>query len=163
MRTGHELCRATAGKAGPRLPEGKLMLRAIVIASAIGLAAPSYAQVKVITGDVEHVYGPGGEILDSPELRALAAPSSPQVKVITGDVEHVYGPGGEILDSPELRAKNQREMRGEERPATLPEQQSLSVQQSGPSRAPNSWWRYQPPTSWWNNNGYTPPKSAWSQ
>jgi hypothetical protein len=105
------------------------MLRAIVIASAIGLAAPSYAQVKVITGDVEHVYGPGGE----------------------------------ILDSPELRAKNQREMRGEERPATLPEQQSLSVQQSGPSRAPNSWWRYQPPTSWWNNNGYTPPKSAWSQ
>ena len=119
----------SSGKAGPRLPEGKLMLRAIVIASAIGLAAPSYAQVKVITGDVEHVYGPGGE----------------------------------ILDSPELRAKNQREMRGEERPATLPEQQSLSVQQSGPSRAPNSWWRYQPPTSWWNNNGYTPPKSAWSQ
>ena len=39
------------------------MLRAIVIATAIGLAAPSYAQVRVITGDVEHYYGPGGEIL----------------------------------------------------------------------------------------------------
>jgi hypothetical protein len=32
------------------------MLRAIVIATAIGLAAPSYAQVRVITGDIEHVY-----------------------------------------------------------------------------------------------------------
>ena len=52
------------------LREGKLMLRAIVIATAIGLAAPSYAQVRVITGDVEHIYGPGGEILDSPQLRA---------------------------------------------------------------------------------------------
>ena len=39
-------------------------MRAIVIATVIGLAAPSYAQVKVITGDVEHIYGPGGEILD---------------------------------------------------------------------------------------------------
>ena len=37
------------------------MLRAIVIATAFGLVAPSYAQVKVITGDVEHIYGPGGE------------------------------------------------------------------------------------------------------
>ena len=45
------------------------MLRAIVTATAIGLAAPSYAQVKVITGDVEHVYGPGGEILDDRSLR----------------------------------------------------------------------------------------------
>ena len=105
------------------------MLRAIVIATAIGLAAPSYGQVRVITGDVEHVYGPGGE----------------------------------ILDSPELRAKNQREMRSEERPPRPREQQRLSVQQSGPSRTPNSWWRYQPPKSWWNSNGYTPPESAWSQ
>ena len=44
------------------------MLRAISIATAIGLAAPSYAQVRVITGDVEHHYGPGGEILDDPQL-----------------------------------------------------------------------------------------------
>jgi hypothetical protein len=41
------------------------MLRAIVIATAIGLAAPSYAQVRIITGDVEHYYGPGGELLDT--------------------------------------------------------------------------------------------------
>ena len=166
MRTRYELCLAKPAKLEPRLPEGILMLRAIVVATAIGLAAPSYAQVRVITGDVEHVYGPGGEILDSPEIGALAAPSYGHVKVITGGVEHVYGPGGEILDSPELRAKNQRakrQTRDEERPAGPPEQQRLSVWQNGPSRAPNSWWRYQPPKSWWNNNGYTPPESAWTQ
>ena len=55
------------------LREGKLMLRAIVIATAIGLAAPSYAQVRVITGDVEHIYGPGGEIL---EVRSLGQRTS---------------------------------------------------------------------------------------
>jgi len=108
------------------------MLRAIVIASAVGLAAPSYAQVKVITGDIEHVYGPGGE----------------------------------ILDDPQLRAKNQRAKR-QMRSTAPAEQQRLSVQQSGPYQAPNSWWsndaaRRQPPNSWWNNNGYEPPKSVWS-
>jgi len=111
------------------------MLRAIVIATAIGLAAPSYAQVRIITGDVEHYYGPGGEILDT-----------------------------------QLREKNQRakrQMRSEEKIAGPGEQQRLSVQQSVPRRAPDSWWsddaaRRQPPKSWWNNNGYEPPKSAWS-
>jgi hypothetical protein len=73
----------------------------------------------------------------------LAAPSYAQVKVITGDVEHVYGPRGEILDSPELVAKNKRakrQMRREERVAGPVEQQRLSIQQSGPSRVPDSWW-----------------------
>ena len=105
-------------------------MRAIVIVTAIGLAAPSYAQVRVITGDVEHIYGPGGE----------------------------------ILDDPQLRAKNQRasQTRSEQGGVGPVEQQRLSVQQSGPRRAPNSWPRYQPPKSWWNNNNYEPPKSAWS-
>jgi hypothetical protein len=111
---------------------GQIMLRAIVTATAIGLAAPSYAQVKVITGDVEHVYGPRGK----------------------------------VLDDPQLKAKNQRARR--QTPSAGPvEQQRLSVQQSGPSRVPNSWWsndaaRRQAPKSWWNNNGYQPPTSAWS-
>ncbi|MGY4505257.1 hypothetical protein ACVWYH_009214 [Bradyrhizobium sp. GM24.11] len=101
----------------------------------------------------------------------LAAPSYAQVKVITGDIEHVYGPKGEILDSPELVAKNQRakrQLRNDERVAGPSEQQRLSIQQSRPSRAPDSWWsndaaRRQPPKSWWNNGGYQPPKSAWEQ
>jgi hypothetical protein len=100
----------------------------------------------------------------------LVAPSYAQVRVITGDVEHYYGPGGEILDNPQLREENQRakrQMRSEEKIAGPVGQQRLSVQQSGPRRAPNSWWsddaaRRQPPKSWWNNNGYEPPKSAWS-
>jgi len=49
--------------------EGKLMLRAIVTATAIGLSVPSYAQVKVITGDTERTYGPGGKLLHTQQLK----------------------------------------------------------------------------------------------
>lgn len=45
------------------------MLKAIVV-TAIGSTAPSYAQVRVITADVEHIYGSEGEILDDPQFRA---------------------------------------------------------------------------------------------
>lgn len=35
------------------------------------VASPSIAQqVRVITGDIEHIYGPGGVVLDDAELRA---------------------------------------------------------------------------------------------
>jgi hypothetical protein len=47
-----------------------LLLRTTLIAAALGFAAPAYAQVRVITGDVEHVYGAGGQLLDDEELRA---------------------------------------------------------------------------------------------
>jgi hypothetical protein len=44
---------------------------AFLIIAAIGLAAPAYAQsVRVITGDIEHIYGPGGKLLDDDALRA---------------------------------------------------------------------------------------------
>ena len=73
-------------------------------------------------------------------------------------------------------------------PSARPVEQKLSIQQSRPSRVPDSWWsndaarrespksawdsngyqspksawnNYQPPTSWWSNNGYQPPVS-WS-
>ena len=92
------------------------------------------------------------------------------VRVFSGIQEHVYGLGGQILDSPELRAKNERAgqvlaKKGFTRPT---EQQSLSIQRTNPSRVPNSRWsndaaRLQPPKSWWNDNGYKPPESAWSQ
>jgi hypothetical protein len=42
-----------------------------LIVAAMGLAAPAYAQsVRVITGDIEHIYGPGGQLLDDDALRA---------------------------------------------------------------------------------------------
>jgi hypothetical protein len=44
---------------------------AFLIVAAIGLAAPAYAQsVRVISGDIEHIYGPGGKLLDDDALRA---------------------------------------------------------------------------------------------
>jgi len=47
------------------------MLRAFFIATCLAAASPSLAQqVRVITGDIEHIYGPGGEVLDDAELRA---------------------------------------------------------------------------------------------
>ena len=107
-----------------------------------------------------------------PFILAIAIAAVPccaqDVRVFSGDQEHVYGPGGRLVDGPELRAKNERarQMLSEKvRPA---ERQSFSIQQSDPSRVPNSWWsndaaRLQPPQSWWNSNGYQPPKSAWSQ
>jgi 2-methylcitrate dehydratase PrpD len=48
---------------------GKL-LSATLIAATLALVAPAYAQVRVITRDTEHVYGPGGQLLDDAELRA---------------------------------------------------------------------------------------------
>jgi hypothetical protein len=47
------------------------MLKVIAFLAAIVTATSSYAQeVRVIGGGVEHVYGPGGQLRDSPELRA---------------------------------------------------------------------------------------------
>jgi hypothetical protein len=49
-------------------PMGKLL--SATIAATLALVAPAYAQVRVITGDTEHAYGPGGQLLDDAELRA---------------------------------------------------------------------------------------------
>jgi hypothetical protein len=47
------------------------MLRAVLIATSLVLASSSFAQqVRVISGDIEHVYGPGGELLDDANLQA---------------------------------------------------------------------------------------------
>src|SRR4051812_34112134 len=47
------------------------MLKGIAIAASIITTAPSYAQdVRVFNGGTEHIYGRGGQVLDSPELRA---------------------------------------------------------------------------------------------
>lgn len=47
------------------------MLRALLIAAFLAAATPCFAQqVRVIAGGVEHVYGPGGELLDNPDLQA---------------------------------------------------------------------------------------------
>jgi hypothetical protein len=47
------------------------MLRAALIVTSLAEAMPCFAQqVRVITGDIEHVYGPGAQILDDADLQA---------------------------------------------------------------------------------------------
>lgn len=48
------------------------MLRAVLMAASLALAGrPCLAQeVRVITGDIEHVVGPGGKVLDDADLQA---------------------------------------------------------------------------------------------
>jgi hypothetical protein len=47
------------------------MLRAVLITASMAVAMPCSAQqVRVITGDIEHVYGSGGELLDNADLQA---------------------------------------------------------------------------------------------
>jgi len=47
------------------------MIKVLVISVAVVTAVPCYAQeVRVISGDIEHVYGPGGQILDDADLQA---------------------------------------------------------------------------------------------
>jgi hypothetical protein len=46
------------------------MMRAVLIATSLAVAMPCFAQqVRVINGDFEHVYGPGGELLDNADLQ----------------------------------------------------------------------------------------------
>ena len=43
----------------------------LIVAAMMGLAAPAYAQsVRVINGDIEHIYGSGGQLLDDDALSA---------------------------------------------------------------------------------------------
>jgi hypothetical protein len=47
------------------------MMRAVLIATSLAVAMPCFAQgVRVISGDIEHLYGPGGELLDDTDLQA---------------------------------------------------------------------------------------------
>ena len=47
------------------------MLRAALVALSLAVAMPCFAQqVRVITGEIEHVYGLGGKVLDDADLQA---------------------------------------------------------------------------------------------
>jgi hypothetical protein len=47
------------------------MLRAALIATSLATAMPCFAQeVRVITGDIEHVYGSHAQVLDDADLQA---------------------------------------------------------------------------------------------
>jgi hypothetical protein len=79
------------------------------------------------------------------------------VRVFSGDQEHVYGPGGQLV--------RRSGASGKERAGSPDGQFTRPAEQQGlPIQPPNSSWsNYRAPNSWWNSNGYQPPKSAWSE
>ena len=58
------------GAADPGQEGVSRMLKAVLIAASMAVAMPCFAQqVRVFKGDLEHVYGPGGELLDDAALQ----------------------------------------------------------------------------------------------
>jgi hypothetical protein len=110
------------------------MIKLPIILATVTVAVPCYAQdVRVFSGSQEHVYGPGGQLVDSPELRAKNE-----------------------------RARQVQAKKGPAAQQSLSIQQGNPSQVPN-SWWSNDAARLQPPKSWWNNNGYKPPESAWSQ
>ena len=57
------------------------MLRAVLIATSLVASSSTFAQqVRVISGDIEHVYGPGGRLLDDADLQARNQRASEQMQ-----------------------------------------------------------------------------------
>ena len=112
------------------------MIKVPVILASVIAVVPCHAQdVRVFSGSQEHVYGSGGQLLDSPELRAKNERSRQMPakrSVIPVDQQGLS-----------IQRNN---------PSRVPN-----------SWWSNDAARLQPPKSWWNNNGYKPPESAWSQ
>jgi hypothetical protein len=103
------------------------MLKVIAISAAIVAATSSYAQeVRVFQpGGIEHVYGPGGQLRDSPELRAKNQRAERQMREEQGDG-----------------------------PPNFDQQRTVTVETSR-SQTPRSWWNQvpqQPPKSWWSDS-----------
>jgi hypothetical protein len=126
------------------------MLRGFFITICLVAASPSVAQqVRVITGDIEHVYGPGGQVLDDAKLREK-----------------------------NRRAERQMQEQGanadfDQRQSFQTRRGSWNVQSWGSENSsqqpPQSWWNVenshrQVPQSWWSvdNNRSQAPKSAWA-
>ena len=110
------------------------MIKLPIILAIVTVAVPCYAQdVRVFSGCQEHVYGPGGQLVDSPELRAK-----------------------------NQRARQMQAKKGPAEQRSLQIQQSNPSQVPN-SWWSNDAARVQLPKSWWNRNGYKPPKSAWTQ
>jgi hypothetical protein len=54
----------------------------LIVVAAMGSAAPAYAQsVRVINGNIERFYGPGGQLLDDDVLRARNEPAERELQV----------------------------------------------------------------------------------
>ena len=60
------------------------MIKVLVISVAVVAAVPCCAQeVRVISGAIEHVYGPGGQLLDDADLQARNQRASEQAEKLS--------------------------------------------------------------------------------
>jgi hypothetical protein len=111
----------------------------VVLAAVIAAGSCNAQDVRVFNGDQQHVYGPGGKVLDSPELRAK---------------------------NERARQMYEQELAKPEQQRVPIQQNGAAAQRHAPKSWWDSN-GYAPPMSasksWWNNNGYQPPKSAWSE
>jgi hypothetical protein len=72
------------------------MLRAVLIATSLVLASSSFAQqVRVISGDVEHVYGRGGELLDDADQQARSHRAREHMQAVPRRLRGCEGPSRE--------------------------------------------------------------------
>jgi hypothetical protein len=120
------------------------MLRAILMTAILVAAVPCFAQqVRVITGDIEHVYGPDGQLLDDAKLRAKNRRAERQVREQRVKAD---------LDQQRQRAWGV---------------QSWWCQDNGCQQSPKSAWsdpntpRQAPRSVWSNPSNQQPPKSWW--
>jgi len=78
------------------------MIKVLVISVAVVAAVPCYAQeVRVISGAIEHVYGPGGQLLDDGDLQARNQRASEQAEKLSierrkAEAESPQASGGNI-------------------------------------------------------------------
>jgi hypothetical protein len=135
------------------------MLKAIMVTIAVVVSAPSFAQqVRVITGDIEHVYGPGGEFLDDAKLRAKNRRAERQMQEQTARTD-----------------QNSRQARQSSR--NIESWWSEDSHQQPPKSVwsdpniqplPESAWRdphnhqQSPKSQWADPNNQQPPKSQWA-
>ena len=63
---------------------GVVMIKVLTISVAVVTAVPCYSQeVRVISGAIEHVYGPGGQLLDDGDLQARNQRASEQAEKLS--------------------------------------------------------------------------------
>ena len=109
------------------------MSKPIFVAAFLIAAAPCFAQqVRVINGDIEHIYGPNGQLLDDAELRAKNERAQRQMQKPKANTDQ--GPVTSDNYQPPISAWRDPKI--------------------DPGQLPNSAWgdskNRQQPQSWWN-------------
>jgi hypothetical protein len=120
------------------------MLRAIFMTAILVAAVPCFAQqVRVITGDIEHVYGPDGRLLDDAKLREKNRRAERQMRAQRAKAD---------LDQQRPQAWGVQNWWCRDNSCQQPPKSAWSDPNT-PRQPPRSVWsnpsNQQPPKSWW--------------